>query len=875
MGICGSNEPPKKSKNIQSSQEKNIIDNSNNSKFKTNETSQKGESTISHDDHSSRKDTGKNESQNSQNRDKNETSNKQKNKSINKNINKNDVNENLENNSNNNKTDKNNKNNKNNINNNDKNSNNDSIIFDKNENDIKLSKDINFKVNDSKDNIDRNTIRKTDQLSHLHYSHNSRKVDQSKNIDNTVNEGGDENEIDNKNVDDNNNNCPPLSKPSFKKNNPNDEGKKYLLGSQNEQNQITPKQPCDIKNNNSNRNSNNNQLPNNESDNQQSNKFNEENNSIKEINHSKRISNMKIKNYSRFQVDKDYYLCCPECNICIPHIYNFHCDINKKDFNIDYICPCKYPNVKKIAYFSALLTEEEPKNLCPKHSNKELLYFCLRCNIQICNLCKNQEHQNHEYDLKNKILSKENAKKMRDIAERFNFKGFAILQKLYNSYFENGDDINGESFGGNNSRSQINILQGQNEMNYNKSVNLNHGNELEKKKSENVSIQINNPNPYNQKSNDDFNQNVEIEKFEELKFINYNNNHDDLEDQYNDNYNNIPNLNNSLLSKNLFSNRHNNSYNDGDFILDHNNIKNNDNIHNEPKNYKNTKTFKSEDKIISLIQLISGDIAAGSEDSKVRIWDINTEECILEFYELGKVHCLLEFEPNKLLVGTSENNIGLWDLEQVIITKNNGKIPNSVFNFIQHDKWVNCLVKYNNRWFASASNDGKIIMWDYYERKSVFELNSDDSVLALIKLNDGNLCSGGDDTTIKIWDINTKTCVKCLVGHEKFVKSLCQLSNGTILSGADDTTIKVWKNNDVECACTLNEHQHSVRTLCQIDNNYFASGSFDNRIIIWDIQTMKYVCELNGHSSNVICIIKLKDNRLCSCSMDRTIKIWE
>ena len=492
-------------------------------------------------------------------------------------------------------------------------------------------------------------------------------------------------------------------------------------------------------------------------------------------------------------------------------------------------------------------------------------------------MCKNEKHQNHECDPKDNILSKENAKKMRDIAERFNFKGFALLQKLYNSYFENGgDDINGESFKYNNSRSQINILQGQNEMNNNENVDLNYRNDLEKRKSENVSIQINNPNTYNEKSNNDINQNGENENSEELKFIHNNNNHDDLNDQDNDIYNDIPNLNISLLSKNLFSNRHNNSYNDGDFLDHTSNINNNNNIHIGPKNYKNTKTFKSESKIISLIQLISGDIAAGSEDSKVRIWDINSEECILGFYELGKVRCLLEFEPNKLLVGTSENNIGLWDLKQLKIDDNNNReMPNSVLNFIQHDLWVNCLVKYSNRWFASASNDRKIIMWDYYERKSVFELNSDDKVFALIKLNDGNLCSGGEDTTIKIWDINTKTCVKNLLGHEKFVKCLCQLSDGTILSGADDKTIKVWKNDDVECSYTLNEHQHSVRTLCQIEKNYFASGSFDNRIIIWDIQTMKYVCELKGHSSNVICIIKLKDNRLCSCSMDGTVKIWE
>ena len=146
--------------------------------------------------------------------------------------------------------------------------------------------------------------------------------------------------------------------------------------------------------------------------------------------------------------------------------------------------------------------------------------------------------------------------------------------------------------------------------------------------------------------------------------------------------------------------------------------------------------------------------------------------------------------------------------------------------------------------------------------------------MTLIKLNNGNLCSGGADMIIKIWDLNYKCCIKELIGHEKWVKCLYQLNDGTILSGSDDKTIKVWRNN--ECVNTLIKHEHSVRTFCQIDNNHFASGSFDNNIIIWDLKTMNYVDILKGHTSNVICIIKLRDdNKLISCSTDRTIKIWE
>ena len=35
---------------------------------------------------------------------------------------------------------------------------------------------------------------------------------------------------------------------------------------------------------------------------------------------------MKSKNYSRLSIDKNYYLCCPECTNYIPHIKDIRFD---------------------------------------------------------------------------------------------------------------------------------------------------------------------------------------------------------------------------------------------------------------------------------------------------------------------------------------------------------------------------------------------------------------------------------------------------------------------------------------------------------------------------------------------------------------------
>jgi len=285
--------------------------------------------------------------------------------------------------------------------------------------------------------------------------------------------------------------------------------------------------------------------------------------------------------------------------------------------------------------------------------------------------------------------------------------------------------------------------------------------------------------------------------------------------------------------------------------------------------YHEVQTLKGHsDKIASLTELYSGCIATGSYDCTIRIWDLNKNECVMIKEDKGTVFCLLEFEPNMVLAGTSNNNIGLWNL-----SSQNNEIE---FNFLQHELWVTSLVKCDDDHFASGGNDSNIFIWDYKNRKYKYSLTGHkDCVLSLIKLKDGNLCSGSTDLTIKIWDWKNKTLnLDITTPHKKWIKCLCQLRDGTLLSGSE--YICVWSEKDLFTPIKrLSEHKHYTRTICQIDDNHFASGSFDETIKIWNIKDFTVTQTIKAHDSNIICIIKLKNNKLVSCSNDMTIKIWD
>ena len=537
----------------------------------------------------------------------------------------------------------------------------------------------------------------------------------------------------------------------------------------------------------------------------------------------------------------NYYLICPDCQMRSPHIEKLYYNDESRDFLVKYTCICDNNlNVKEVPLMR-ILSNKEPLNLCILHSEKKLIAYCITCKRAICSICKEELHSDHKIDTEiiNKSISKEDADNMLKIIkekeQQFNLeisKNEAkmetgidnMIQKLNEEKMNYKKQL--ESYKDNNQKTfdflknlYCRYINNFNEENKNIDNNINNNDIMLPNHINNFAI-MNSSIPTLNSNIDEIINQLHDEK-KELK-LNY-----DYGFCNNDKRNSILDSNNNKyfikneIEQSVNYNNINNSVND-------NTLKNRNNgtINNNIKNLNCTKTLKGHrEKIVALIELSSGQLASSSYDSTIRIWNANyeKEDLIIQENESARIFCLLEFEKNKLLCGTSDNVINLWDLNSL-----NNKC---VHSYIGHTLWINCLVKINNNYFASASNDTKIKIWDYYNRKCIKTLDGHiDCILSLILLQNNYLCSGSADLTIRIWDWENNNCISVLKGHEKWVKCILELNNGIIVSGSDDKTIKLWK--DYNLFKTIEEHSNSVRTFCQINDNYFASGSFDNTMFV-------------------------------------------
>ncbi|ETO32119.1 hypothetical protein RFI_04999, partial [Reticulomyxa filosa] len=163
------------------------------------------------------------------------------------------------------------------------------------------------------------------------------------------------------------------------------------------------------------------------------------------------------------------------------------------------------------------------------------------------------------------------------------------------------------------------------------------------------------------------------------------------------------------------------------------------------------------------------------------------------------------------------------------------------------------------------------------------------------------ICSGSDDKTVRVWDIDNNKQIQSFNGHSDSVYCVKFSSyhyhnnrQNVICSSSDDNTICFWDVKDNQQLQLFNEHTEGVWGIEISPFNggrYLVSGSYDSTIRLWDIETSKSLHVFKGHTEGIWCVDfspLQSDNKsnsigmiggngytICSGSLDNTIRIWD
>jgi WD40 repeat protein len=208
-------------------------------------------------------------------------------------------------------------------------------------------------------------------------------------------------------------------------------------------------------------------------------------------------------------------------------------------------------------------------------------------------------------------------------------------------------------------------------------------------------------------------------------------------------------------------------------------------------------------------------------------------------------------------------------------SKSNTKNLNIKKILTGHSSPLYALTALKNGNLVSGHQDSTIKIWNLTDASLNLTLSGHaDIVNSLVVLENGYLVSGSWDTSINIWDTDNRKLIRTLKGHSDYIRALVSLQNNRLASASDDKTIKIWSPNEGSLIKTLKGHADFVRVLAELPNGDLASGSDDRTIKIWNINEGTAKKTLIGHSYWVSSLVVLSDEILASGSVDFTIKLW-
>ncbi|KYQ89394.1 hypothetical protein DLAC_10055 [Tieghemostelium lacteum] len=270
-------------------------------------------------------------------------------------------------------------------------------------------------------------------------------------------------------------------------------------------------------------------------------------------------------------------------------------------------------------------------------------------------------------------------------------------------------------------------------------------------------------------------------------------------------------------------------------------------------------------------------LATGCYDGISRIW--NTKGDLLQTlaqHQAPIFSLKWNKKGNYLVSGSVDKTAIVWDI----------KTGQSLQQFEFHTAPTLDIDWRNNTQFATCSTDKMIYVCEIGKNKPIQSFQGHEDEINSIRWDPtGNLlASCSDDHTIKIWSMKSGECLPLDLSHTREIYTIrwspCgpgsknPNKNIVLASASFDTNIKLWDIETGSCLHTLENHTDPVYTVAFSPNGeYLASGSFDKSLHIWSVKDGSLIRTYRGTGGIFEVCWNSVGDKVAACFSDSTVAV--
>ncbi|XP_075468634.1 transcription initiation factor TFIID subunit 5 isoform X2 [Ascaphus truei] len=255
-------------------------------------------------------------------------------------------------------------------------------------------------------------------------------------------------------------------------------------------------------------------------------------------------------------------------------------------------------------------------------------------------------------------------------------------------------------------------------------------------------------------------------------------------------------------------------------------------------------------------------IAGGFADSTVRVWSVTPKK--LRGVKTASDLSLIDKESDDVLERIMDEKTSS---EMKVLYGHSGPV-------------YGCSFSPDKNYLLSSSEDGTIRLWSLQTFTCLVGYKGHNYPVWDTQFSPYGyyFVSGGHDRVARLWATDHYQPLRIFAGHLADVICTRFHPNANyIATGSTDRTLRLWDVLSGNCVRIFTGHKGPIHSMAFTPNGKFlATGGTDGRVLLWDIGHGLMVGELRGHTNTVYALRFSRDGEvLASGSMDDTVRLWD